>query len=73
MWPCDETFKIDLRRPIPEGRNERHRTCSFDAKPEAGVIGRIGLGLMLLKADQTDRYVVGSGQRVSLDKLVARV
>lgn len=34
---------------------------SFDTEPEAGVVAQIGMGLMALKANQGDRYVVGAG------------
>lgn len=48
----------------PESLNERRRILSFDAKPEAGIVGEIGTGLMGFKANERDAYVLSAWQKV---------
>jgi hypothetical protein len=49
-----------------ERRDEWQRILSLNAKPEAGVVAKIGMGLMLFKAHEAKAYVVGATQ-VPLD------
>ena len=44
----------------------KQRIRSADAKPEAGIVAQIGLGFVLLRANQTEGYVLGAGKFVHL-------
>jgi hypothetical protein len=46
---------------ILEGRDEWSRILGLDAKPEAGIVGGIGPGFVLLGADHANAYVLGAG------------
>ena len=50
-----------VRRSL-ERRDERGRILSLNAQPEAGIVGEIGTGLIVFKAEQGDVYVVGMGK-----------
>jgi len=47
-------------------REERRGILSLDAKPEAGIVAETGLGFVLLRANQTEGYVLGAGKFVHL-------
>jgi hypothetical protein len=42
------------------------KALSLNAKPEAGIVAEIGLGFVLLRANQTEGYVLGAGKFVHL-------
>jgi hypothetical protein len=42
-----------------ECREERTGILSLNAQPEPGVVAKIGMGLVAIKADETNAYVVG--------------
>ena len=47
-----------------ESLHKRGRILNLDTKPEAGVIVEIGMGLMGLKANERDAYVLSAWQEV---------